>query len=306
MEGTRVKFWQSVSWAEPEQLTEIAKFAEEVGFEGVVNSEHLFLTRTTQSPYPYSADGKMNHALDYAYPDVWSSFAAMAAVTTRLRFTSTVYLLPLRNPIEVAKQAGTCALISNNRVTVGFGVGWQREEFDAMGVDFHTRGKRSDEMIEVMRKLWAGGVVTHHGEFFHFDEIEMRPVPTEPVPFYCGGRSAGALRRAARLCDGFVGPPHDSIEEVAHTLAALERLRRQAGRNHLPFEIWSSVLSSGPKDVDYYKRLEDLGVTAASSGPFDRGGADRGRTPGLGRRSTLDQKKRIMEDFASSIMAKMD
>lgn len=152
-----MKFWQSISWAETDQLTAIARFAEEVGFHGVINSEHLFLTKTTQSKYPYSADGKMNHALDYAYPDVWSSFAAMAAVTTTLRFTSSVYLLPLRNPIEVAKQAGTCALISQNRVSVGFGVGWQQEEFDAMGVDFHTRGKRTDEMIGVMRKLWQGG-----------------------------------------------------------------------------------------------------------------------------------------------------
>jgi alkanesulfonate monooxygenase SsuD/methylene tetrahydromethanopterin reductase-like flavin-dependent oxidoreductase (luciferase family) len=156
-----MKFWQSVSWAEAGQLVEIAKFAEEVGFHGVINSEHLFLTRKTDSPYPYTEDGKMNHALDYDYPDVWSSFAAMAAVTTRLHFSSSVYLLPLRNPIEVAKQAGTCALISNNRVTIGFGVGWQKEEFDAMGVDFHTRGKRTDEMIEVMRKLWQGGVVSH-------------------------------------------------------------------------------------------------------------------------------------------------
>jgi probable F420-dependent oxidoreductase len=301
-----VKFWQSVSWVEPDQLTEIARFAEELGFEGVVNSEHLFLTSKTTSPYPYTADGRMNHALDYAYPDVWSSFAAMAAVTTKLRFTSTVYLLPLRNPIEVAKQAGTCALISSNRVTVGFGVGWQKEEFDAMGVDFYTRGKRVEEMIEVMRKLWAGGVVTHHGAFFHYDEIEMRPVPTQPVPFYCGGKSPAALRRAATLCEGFVGPPHDSFEEVAQTLAELERLRREAGRSHLPFEIWSSVLSSAPRDADYYKRLEDLGVTAASSGPFDRGGIDRGRTAGLGQRSTIDQKKQIMEQFATTIMAKME
>src|SRR5215469_15419844 len=112
-----MKFWQSISWIEADQLVEIAKFAEEVGFHGVINSEYLFL---------------------------------------------------LRNPIEVAKVAGTCALISNNRVSVGFGVGWQKEEFDAMGVDFHTRGKRTDEMIEVMRKLWRGGVVSHHGRFFQF------------------------------------------------------------------------------------------------------------------------------------------
>ena len=300
-----MKFWQNISWAEAEQLPEIARFAEEAGFAGVINSEHLFLTRSTKSPYPYTADGKMNHALDYAYPDVWSSFAAMAAVTTRLRFTSTVYLLPLRNPIEVAKQAGTCALISNNRVTVGFGVGWQKEEFDAMGVDFHTRGRRTDEMIAVMRKLWAGGVVTHHGEFFHFDEIEMRPVPTEPIPFYCGGKSPAAIRRAATLCDGFVAAPHASFDEAEHTLSELRRLRRQAGRDHLPFEIWCGVLDSKPKTTDYFKRLEDLGVTSASSGPFDRGGTDRNRSGGLGRRSTIDEKKRLMEEFATTIIAKM-
>ena len=158
-----MKFWQSISWAEADQLTEIARFAENAGFYGVINSEHLFLTRNTKSPYPYSEDGKMNHALDYAYPDMFVSFAAMAAVTTPLRFSSSVYLLPLRNPIDVAKQAATAALISNNRITIGFGVGWQKEEFDAMGVDFHTRGRRTDEMIVVMRKLWAGGTVSHHG-----------------------------------------------------------------------------------------------------------------------------------------------
>src|SRR5690348_16120835 len=113
-----MKFWQSIAWAEAEQLTEIAKLAEEVGFHGVINAEHVFLTRATKSRYPYSEDGKMNHPLDYAYPDVWASFGAMAAVTTRLRFTSSVYLLPLRSPLDVAKAAGTVALISGNRVAI--------------------------------------------------------------------------------------------------------------------------------------------------------------------------------------------
>jgi probable F420-dependent oxidoreductase len=300
-----VKFWQSIAWAEAEQLTEIAKFAEEVGFHGVMNAEHLFLTRKTGSDYPYTEDGKMNHALDYAYPDVWSSFSAMAAVTTTLRFSTSVYLLPLRNPIEVAKQAGTCALISGNRVTIGFGVGWQKEEFDAMGVDFHTRGKRTDEMIEVMRKLWAGGVVSHHGQFFDFDEIEMRPVPTEPVPFYCGGVSPAALRRAAYLCDGFVGPGC-GLNEAPALVADLNRLRQEAGRGHLPFETIVPILPIDTnRGADDYKRLEDMGVTATFLPPFDAGGIDRGRTDGLGRRSSLDEKKRVMERYAEIIIRKM-
>lgn len=297
-----MKFWQSISWAEADQLTEIAKFAEQAGFHGVVNSEHLFLTKKTDSNYPYTKDGKMNHALDYDYPDVWSSFAAMAAVTTTLRFSSSVYLLPLRNPIEVAKQAATCALISNNRVTIGFGVGWMKEEFDQMGVDFHKRGKRTDEMIAVMRKLWAGGVVSHEGQFFNFDQIEMRPVPTQPVPFYCGGVSPAALRRAAYLCDGFMGPGHD-IEAVPELMAELNRLRKEAGRDHLPFETIVPILPIDPnRGADIYKRMEDMGVTATFLPPFDAGGVDRNRTEGLGRCSTLDEKKRMMERYAENIL----
>jgi hypothetical protein len=101
-----MRVWQSISWAEADQLTEIAKFAEEVGFYGVINSEHLFLTHKTGSDYPYTEDGKMNHALDYDYPDVWVSFAAMAAVTKTLRFSSSVYLLPLRKPHRGSENGG--------------------------------------------------------------------------------------------------------------------------------------------------------------------------------------------------------
>jgi probable F420-dependent oxidoreductase len=301
-----MKFWQNISWAEPDQLAEIAVTAEELGFHGVMNSEHLFLTKTTKSRYPYSPDGRMNHALDYAYPDVWTSFSAMAAVTTRLRFTSSVYLLPLRNPIEVAKQAGTAALISGNRVSVGFGVGWQKEEFDAMGVDFHTRGRRTDEMIDVMRKLWTGDAVSHHGEFFDFDDVELRPAPTEPVPFYAGGKSRAAMRRAASSCEGYIGPGH-SMEEMPAFVAELDRLRREAGREHLPFEIITHILPvDTDRPLDDYKRLRDLGVTALFLPPFDAGGVDRNRSAGLGRASSIDGKRATMQRYADTILSKLD
>jgi probable F420-dependent oxidoreductase len=300
-----VKFWQSIAFAEADQLTEIATFAEEVGFHGVINAEHVFLTKATVSPYPYTADGKMNHALDYAYPDIWASFGAMAAVTTRLHFSSSVYLLPLRSPLEVAKATGTLALISDNRISIGFGVGWQKEEFDAMGVDFHTRGKRTDEMIDVIRKLWQGGTVSHHGQFFDFSEIELRPIPTEPVPFYCGGKSPAALRRAATLCDGYMGVP-GSLEEVPAILQELTRLRREAGRDHLPFEIIMPILPFVPVlDVDTLKRLEEMGVTGTFNAPFDAGATDRGHSDGLGRQSSIDQKKMAMEAYATAVIDRM-
>jgi hypothetical protein len=196
--------------------------------------------------------------------------------------------------------------VSNNRVTIGFGVGWQKEEFDAMGVDFHTRGKRTDEMIKVMNKLWAGGVVSHQGRFFQFDQIEMRPVPTERVPLYCGGKSMAALRRAATLCDGYMGPGH-SMNEAPALVQTLTQLRQEAGRADEPFDIVVPLLpidiNRGPDD---YKRLRDMGVTSTFLPPFDAGGVDRDRTAGLGRRSTLDDKKRMMEHFAETILRRMD
>jgi alkanesulfonate monooxygenase SsuD/methylene tetrahydromethanopterin reductase-like flavin-dependent oxidoreductase (luciferase family) len=175
-----------------------------------------------------------------------------------------------------------------------------------MGVDFHTRGKRTDEMIEVMNKLWAGGVVSHQGRFFQFDQIEMRPVPTQRVPLYCGGKSMAALRRAATLCDGYMGPGH-SMNEVPELVQTLKQLRREAGRADEPFDIVVPLLpidlNRGPDD---YKRLRDMGVTSTFLPPFDAGGIDRDRTAGLGRRSTLDDKKRVMERFAETLLRRMD
>ncbi len=300
-----MRFWQSIAFAEADQLTEIARFAEEVGFYGVINAEHVFLTKLTTSPYPYTPDGKMAHSLDYAYPDTWSSFGAMAAVTTQLRFSSSVYLLPLRSPLDVAKATGTLALISNNRISIGFGVGWQREEFDAMGVDFHTRGKRTDEMIEVMRKLWRGGTVSHHGTFFDFSEIELLPVPTEPVPFYAGGKSPAALRRAATVCDGYIGVP-GAVQDVLGVIKELDRLRREAGRDHLPYEMIMPILPMiPPPSVDTLKRLEEIGVTGTFNAPFDAGATRGSEGKGLGRTSTIEQKKRTMEEYARNVIDKM-
>jgi alkanesulfonate monooxygenase SsuD/methylene tetrahydromethanopterin reductase-like flavin-dependent oxidoreductase (luciferase family) len=202
--------------------------------------------------------------------------------------------------------AGTAALISNNRVTIGFGVGWQKAEFNAMGVDFHTRGRRTDEMIEVMNKLWVGGVVSHHERFFQFDQIEMRPVPTRRVPLYCGGKSQAAFKRAAMLCDGYMGPGH-SMNEVPQLVADLKRYRTEAGRGSEPFDIVVPILPIDVnRGVDDYKRLRDMGVTSTFLPPFDAGGVDRNRTAGLGRGSSIDDKKRMMERYAETILRMLE
>src|SRR5215217_5577939 len=129
----------------------------------------------------------------------------MAAVTHRLRFSNAVYIAPARPLLEVAKLVAAAAVVSQGRVALAAGVGWMREEYDLMGQDFATRGKRLDEMIPSLRELWKGGWVSWNGEHYQVPEMMIEPHPPTPVPVYCGGESDAALRRAARLCDGWVG-----------------------------------------------------------------------------------------------------
>ncbi len=260
-----MKFWQSTTFTNPSELPEIARVAEQAGFHGILVSDHLLYPEKLESAYPYSPDGKPVFGPDSPWPEPWSTISAMAAVTTRLRFATHVYILPLRDPLEVAKATSTVAAISGDRLALGAGAGWMKEEFDALGRDFRTRGRRFDEMIEVLRKLWQGGMVEHHGEFFDFDRIQMSPPPGAPIPIYIGGTSNAALRRAARVGDGWMGAGNDP-DEIPGILDRLNALRREAGRDRLPFEV--VVALSTPPDVDLFRRLEDRGVTSIVSWPL--------------------------------------
>lgn len=285
-----MKFWQSLTWIETDQLVEAARFAEEVGFDGCMLADHGVFPRDIRSAYPYATDGAPPMDPDAHYPDCWATLGALAVATKKLRFSISVYVLPLRNVFEVARATGTIALLSGNRLALGAGIGWMKEEFDIYGVDFRTRGKRTDEMIEVLHKLWRGGMVEHHGRFFDFPALQIAPAPTKPVPIWMGGASEPALRRTATLCDGWLGAGN-MPEEVPGVLAKLERMRAEAGRGHLPFETIVGLKT--PPDADTFKRLGDQGMTTGISYPFKFA---------LGDRSTLDQKKRLMEDFAEKII----
>ncbi len=157
-----------------------------------------------------------------------------------------------------------------------------------------------------MRKYWAGGVVSHRGRFFEFNEIYATPAPSAPVPIYYGGTSNIALRRAATVCDGYVSPGH-AIEDITPLMATLKRLRCEASRDHLPSETLVTIRPVEPApDIDTLKRLQDLGVTSIFRPPFHAGGVDRGRTKsGLGRYSTIDEKKNVMEHYAETIIRKV-
>jgi probable F420-dependent oxidoreductase len=285
-----MKFWQVVPWMETEQLMEVAQFAEEVGFYGVMNADHAVYPDDVKAPYPYSPDGKAPMSPDWEYPDAWVTIAAMAAVTKRIKFSTTVYVLPLRNVFEVAKATGTLAIISKDRFILGAGLGWMKDEFDIYGVKFEDRGSRTSEMIEVLRKLWAGGMVEHHGKYFDFPRLQIAPNPKQTIPIYLSGSSAPALKRTARLADGWIGPGN-TPESASEMLKTLKSLRKEFGRENTPFETIIGLTT--PPDLDTFKRLHDEGMTASVSYPFYFS---------LGMHSSIDDKKRVMEQFANTFI----
>lgn len=285
-----MKFWQPITWAETEQLCEIATFAETCGFEGLMGADHALFPQDMAANYPYSPTGLPPQTADHEYPDMWSSFGAMAAATATIKLVCGVYVLPLRNPIEVAKQCATLAILSKGRFALGAGTGWMKEEFDAYGVPFKGRGKRMDEMLEIMQGLWNGGMLEYHGEHFDFAPLQISPQTDYPVPLYFGGTAEVALRRAARVGDGWIGAGNDA-KDVPGVMQQLLQLRQEYGRDHLPFDTLVGV--NAVPDRPLFDSLQGCGMTSGLNMPF---------AYALGTRSSLDAKKRMMEQFAEEVI----
>ncbi|MCV7286239.1 TIGR03619 family F420-dependent LLM class oxidoreductase [Mycolicibacterium wolinskyi] len=260
-----MQFWSGTAFMDTRDALVVAPLLDEAGFDGIVCSDHMIYPRELSSPYPDSDTGKPGWAPETAWPDSWVLIGAMAAVTERLRFSNAVYVAPARPLLEVAKQVATAAVVSNGRVSLGVGVGWMREEFELMGQDFDTRGKRLDEMIPALRELWRGGWVSYTGQYYQVPEMMIEPHPAAPVPILCGGESEAALRRAARLCDGWVGYAYP-LDRATRYAERLTTLRREYGRENEPFEILLALLD--PPSPDLYKRAEDLGITAVMCAPW--------------------------------------
>ena len=174
-----MKFCQSLMYAPAADWAELTRCAEDVGFDQVSLSDHVFYPGKLESSYPYSRSGRPSFPPETPWPDVWVMTGALAAATERIRFATHVYVLPARNPFVVAKAVGTAAYLSGDRVLLGVGAGWMREEFDQLEQPFAGRGARMEEQIEVLRTLWRGGMVEHHGEFYDFDKLEMAPAPAQ-------------------------------------------------------------------------------------------------------------------------------
>jgi probable F420-dependent oxidoreductase len=194
----------------------------------------------------------------------------VAAATTKLRLGTHVYILPLRHPLVTARAVATLDILSGGRALLGAGVGWLAEEFALADQHFERRGARTDEIIEILRRLWSERVIEHHGEFYNLAPLRFEPKPVQsPLPILIGGEADPALRRAARLGNGWISANH-ALEGLERNVVRLQELRRAAGREDARFEIMATT--SFDAELDDVKRRRDLGVTTAILvGPIEPG-----------------------------------
>jgi probable F420-dependent oxidoreductase len=286
-----LRFWQALSFTETDQLLDLARICEQVGFHGVFVSDHVFVPEKLESKYPYSPDGSPPFQPETDWPDSFAAISAMAAVTKTLRFTTGVYIATLRHPLLVAKAVATASVLSGGRVALGTGVGWIREEYEQLGQAFHDRGERLDELCEVLREVWAGGMVEHHGKHYDFDRLQQSPVPPSRIPIWIGGASPPAMRRAARH-DGWIGAGNDPAE-VPGIVAGLRRMRGEQGATG-DFEI-IVALNAAP-DLDLFRRMQDAGATGLVSYPL---------LYTLGPGTRFDQKRAALETYAEAFIARL-
>ena len=216
---------------------------------------------------------------------------ALAARTSRIKFVNSVVILPLRDPATAAKAVATAAYLSDNRIVLGVGVGWMKEEFELTGQNFHDRGKRMDEMIEVMRLLWSGEMIEHHGRFFDFPPMQMSPAPTQRVPIVIGGQSDAALRRAARN-DGWFGADAYQPDVLLPLLDKLAGYRREYGTENAAVRSARRAWACRRRSI-LLKRLRDRGATAFVNVPWYYQG-----TP----TSTIEWKRAAMEKLRDELI----
>jgi probable F420-dependent oxidoreductase len=253
-----VKFTLSVAMCHPAQLAELARVAQECGYDAIALPDSIFFPEHAAAAYPYTPDGSRFWTEETPWFDPLIAAAAMAQVTTTIRFYTSVLKLGPRSPLLLARQVGTVAHLTGDRFGLGVGIGWSPEESEWCGAPFSHRGARMDEAIDVIKLVLGGGFVEYHGKFYDFDRLAMSPAPTEPVPIYIGGHTDAALRRAARF-DGWSSAMM-TLDELKQTI---DRLRPEVGDR--PFEYQAVCIDRfGP---DGYREQEDIGVTDAIVAP---------------------------------------
>jgi probable F420-dependent oxidoreductase len=262
--------------AQREVIDAVAAGAEAVGFATLWVGEHVVMVDDGASRYPYAPDGRIAVPAEADWLDPLITLSFAAAATSTISLATGVLLLPEHNPVLLAKQVASLDVLSRGRVSLGVGVGWSREEFDALGVPFERRGARADEYLAAMRTVWRDDVASFAGEFVSFTGIRVnpRPVRDRRIPIVVGGNSDAALRRAARLGDGWYGFNLESAEHVHERLQRLRGCCELAGRDPAELDVAVALAGDGTHD---HERLAALGVdelVQVSAPPADPGAVE--------------------------------
>ncbi len=271
-------------FSDPDVMAHVAITAERCGFESLWAPDHSAVPEGHQTKCPYTPDGEIPGGPDAPLVEPITALSFIAGLTSKIKLGTGIMILPQRHPFYVAKEVATLDLISKGRAQLGIGSGWCAEEFTALGLDFHERGKRTDEAMQSLRVLWREDPSTFKGTHFNFERIRSFPKPVQRggVPILVGGHSRAAARRAARYGDGFypLTPIVDTdiakidfLNSVKGLIGMLKEECEKAGRKFDGFDI---TTGAGP-DLDFIKRLEDLGITRVfmSSAASDRDGITR-------------------------------
>ena len=264
-----MRFGIALGRLNPAFFVEATLEAERLGYESVWLPEHLVLTTAmSSSPHP----GEEHPPVPPTVPvfDAFAYLAYLAGRTERIRLGTHVYNLGLRHPFVAARGVQTVDIVSGGRLEFGIGASWLEQEWLAAGLDFHTRGRRVDEALEVCKRLWTEPEIAHDGEFFHFDAVAFEPKPVQQPwpPILVGGESDAALRRAARAGDGWIGMAH-TFESAPGAIERLRSLLDEYGRSADldRFQICLGGPVESPADI---ARWEDLGVTRLIVSPWAR------------------------------------
>ncbi len=288
-----MKFAFADAMCDPSHYVPLAKAADELGYHTFPIGDSICYPEVAEGEYPYQEGGDRTFLDGAPFIDPFQLAAALATVTTRLRFRTGVLKLPIREPVLVAKQASSLACWSGDRFELGVGLSPWVEDFRVTHTDWKTRGRRMEQMIEIIRGLMSGDYFEYHSEFYDIPRIKICPVPTERLPILYGGHSEAAWRRAARMCDGFTF----AGGTLAYTLEIVEKLesyRKEAGLESEPFFIHAGVTDM--KGLDDIKRLEDAGVDELSFGA---------RNPYEPDTLSVEQKIQAAEQFANNVIAKL-
>ena len=290
-----MRFSYAESMTDPSFYAPLARAAEEAGYDSMVVPDSICYPLRATGRYPYTPDGGREFLEDKPFIEPFSLIPALGAVTTHLRFVTFVVKLPVRNPVLVAKQATSTAVLTGNRLVLGVGTSPWREDYEVLGVPWEDRGRRMDEELAIIRGLSAGGYFEYHGQVFDFAPVKMAPVPSEPIPILIGGHGDAALRRAAWVGDGWLHGGGDPAE-LTRLLARLGEFRQREGTAGRPFEV--HAISMDAYRPDGVRRLEEQGVTDAIVGfrwPYQTG-PDR---------EPLADKLAKLRAFAENVIAKV-